>query len=278
LSRDADNLAAALKGDRKLQGNWGEMVLEKLLEDSGLRVGHEFSRQPGLSSDGSSRKYPDVVVHLPRKRNVIIDAKVSLTAFERALRATDQAERSGHLKQHLISLEKHVKSLSSKRYHELAGVQTVDFVLLFVPIEGAFQAAVEQDSEVLTRAIRQRVIINGPATLLATLRTINYLWRVDEQNRNALAIAKQAGSLYDKLVGFVDAFEEVGGRLDQSREAWETARKRLAEGQGNVLRRAERLRELGVSPTKTMPGSLLTVVGPVEKKSEPAVSEQLGQA
>lgn len=256
LSGDAMHLTRALQGQSKIQGQWGEMILEKLLEDSGLRKGTEFVTQPGLHNEAGNLRQPDVIIHLPEKRDIIIDAKVSLKAWVHAAHEEDPDKRKKLLEQHLQSLHSHVKGLSKKAYHRLPGVNTVDFVLLFMPAEGAFQAAISQEPELLTMAMRKKIILAGPSTLLAVLRTIHHLWRIDEQGRNGLTIAKQAGQLYDKFVGFVEAFEEVGFRLDQSRNCWQTARKRLSSGRGNLVGRVESLKNLGIQPERNLPETI----------------------
>lgn len=253
LSTDALNLTQALQGKSKIQGQWGEMILEKLLEDSGLRKGTEFETQVGVHNEQGRLRQPDVIVHLPRKREIIIDAKVSLKAWALAAHEQDPKKQQKLLKQHLQSLHNHIKGLSGKEYHRLPGISTLDFVLLFIPAEGAFQAAVTLEPDILTLAMRKKVILTGPSTLLAILRTIHHLWRMDEQGRNSLTIAKQAGNLYDKFVGFVEAFEEIGFRLEQSQQSWQTARKRLVSGRGNLVGRIESLKELGVQPNREVP-------------------------
>jgi len=256
IGKDAVNLTNALKGQNKVQGLWGEMILERLLEDSGLQRGHEFDTQVGLKDKNGRTRLPDVIIHLPKGRDIIIDAKVSLAAFEQASRAETPEERQHYLQDHLDSLKKHIHSLAGKEYHLLPGVNCPDFVLLFMPTEGAFQTAVSREPELLTEAMRKKIILASPSTLLAILRTINHMWRQEEQNRNSLAIAKQAGNLYDKFIGFVEALEEVGGRLNQTVEAWQLARKRLTSGKGNLISRAEALRKLGVQNTKRLPSSV----------------------
>lgn len=256
ISTDAINLTEALRGKNKLQGQWGEMVLAKLLEASGLRQGREFETQVHCKTDDGSGMQPDALVHLPGNRIIIIDAKVSLKSYLAAHEETHDERRSHHISQHLDSIKKHINGLAGKQYHQLAGPGALDFVLLFIPIEGAFQLAVEHDADILTNATNKKVIVASPSTLLAILRTINHIWRLDEQNRNSLVIAKQAGNLYDKFVGFVEAFEEIGLRLTQSQQAWHTARNRLTTGQGNLLARTEALKQLGVQPSKELPASL----------------------
>ncbi len=253
ISRDAVDLTQALQGTNKLQGQWGEMVLERLLEESGLRLGREFDTQVSIRDERGKLKQPDVIIHLPEKRDVIIDAKLSLNAYVAACKSTDSEQQEQYLKEHLASIQKHISSLSSKQYQQLPGLTTPDFVLLFMPVEGAFQAAVSRKPELLTQAMRRRVVITAPSTLLAILRTIHHMWRMDEQNRNGLVIAKEAGNLYDKLAGFVEAFTEVGNRLDQAQQSWQLAEKRLTTGQGNLISRAEGLKKLGVQPSKDLP-------------------------
>lgn len=255
VSADAANLAEALRGSNKLQGQWGEMVLTKLLEASGLRNGQEFAVQVSLKSDEGSTYQPDVLVYLPENRTVVIDAKVSLKAFTDAHAAPDDTQKQQHLTQHLQSIKKHIRVLAAKKYHQLTDSGSLDFVLLFIPIEGAFQAAVTLDPEILTSALHRKVILASPSTLLAILKTIHHLWRIDEQNRNSLLIAKQAGNLYDKFVGFIEAFEEIGLRLNQTQQAWHTAKTRLSSGQGNLIDKAEALKYLGVQTNKNLPDS-----------------------
>jgi DNA recombination protein RmuC len=256
VSTDAAHLAQALRGSNKLQGQWGEMVLSRLLEASGLRNGKEFAVQVHCPTGEGTAYQPDVMVYLPENRTVIIDAKMSLKAFVEAHNAPEGPYREQQIRQHLDSIKKHINLLAAKQYHQLTGSGSLDFVLLFIPIEGAFQLAVERDPELLINAMQKKVILASPSTLLAILRTIHHLWRLDEQNRNSLVIAKQAGSLYDKFVGFVEAVEDIGLRLNQAQQAWHTARNRLTTGQGNLLARAEALKHLGVQASKTLPDSL----------------------
>ena len=252
ISSDAVNLTQALKGKTKLQGQWGEVLLESLLEECGLRKGFEFKTQVSLEDELGGRRQPDVIVHLPGKRDVVIDSKVSLKAFTRAYAETDAEKRNQYITAHLDSVKRHVSGLAKKNYHQLEGIQTLDFVLLFIPVEGAFHMVIEHGSTLLNTAMRQNIILCSPSTLLAILRTVHYLWRIDKQNRNGLIIAKQAGSLYDKFVGFVESFEEIGQRLNQTQQAWQTARKRMSAGQGNLVSRTEQLRELGVQTNRKL--------------------------
>lgn len=257
VSEDALSLANALRGQSKVQGQWGEMLLERILESSGLRPGHEFQAQVALRDKNGQARFPDVLVRLPQGREIIIDAKVSLKAFAQAARTEDVAEEDRCLQEHVESLKKHVTGLAAKEYHLLEGVNSMDFVILFLPTDGALQAAITREPELLTWAMGKNIVLASPSTLLAILRTVNHLWRQEEQTRNSLAIAKQAGSLYDKLVGLIEAFEEIGSRLHQTRDAWETARRRLVAGRGNLISRAETLKELGVQSSKTLPSPLL---------------------
>ncbi len=257
ISEDAINLTNALKGQSKTQGTWGEMILERVLEESGLRKGREYESQSSFTGDQGQQLRPDVVVHLPEGKEVIIDSKVSLTAYERFCAATSEEERDRQLKLHIASLRAHVKGLSSKNYTELAGVRSLDFVLLFLPIEGAFLAAVDSDSGLFNEALSKNILLVCPTTLLATLRTIQNIWRYEYQNRNALEIAKRAGGLYDKFVGFVESLEDVGHRINQARDAYDTAHKRLVSGRGNLIRRARDLEGLGVKARKSLPGELV---------------------
>lgn len=258
VSEDALSLANALRGQSKTQGQWGEMVLERVLETSGLRPGHEFVTQAARRDNNGQTRFPDVLVRLPGGREIVIDAKVSLKAYAQAARAEHPEGETRHLQEHLESLKKHIVSLAAKEYHRLEGVTSLDFVILFLPVDGALQAAIARDPDLPAWAMARNVVLAGPSSLLAILRTVNHLWRQEEQSRNSLAIAKQAGNLYDKLVGLIEAFEEIGSRLQQTRDAWETARKRLVAGRGNLISRAETLKELGVQSSKSLPPSLLS--------------------
>ncbi len=253
ISQDAINLTRALKGNTKLQGQWGEMVLEQLLAESGLRPGRDFEVQVALRDTENRLKQPDVVVHLPGERDVVIDAKVSLQNYTEACRSRDDKKQAQHLQQHLGSLKRHIQGLSGKNYQHLPGLMTLDFVLLFIPVEGAFQVAIQADPDLLTRAMRKHVILAGPSTLLAILQTIHHMWCLDEQKRNGLIIAREAGNLYDKFAGFMESFNDVGARLHQAAQSWDLAEKRLSSGRGNLLGRVENLKKYGVQPSKELP-------------------------
>lgn len=253
ISEDALNLTNALKGENKTQGNWGEIVLERVLESSGLREGHEYRTQGSYKDAGGSVLRPDVVVFLPQERCVIIDSKVSLVAYEQFTSSSDPQMKASALKQHLASVNAHVKGLSDKGYENLLEERTLDFVLLFMPIEGAFHLALEHDSSFFKKAYDARIIVVGPSTLLATLRTIENIWRTERQQQNAEQIARQAEDLYDKFVGFVTDMEKIGEQLGRTQESWDKAMNKLRSGKGNLIRRAEAMRALGLSPKKTLP-------------------------
>ncbi|EMR02914.1 DNA recombination protein rmuC [Cesiribacter andamanensis AMV16] len=256
MSEEARNLTQALKGDNKTQGNWGELVLERILESSGLQRGSEYLLQGeelGLRSEEGQQQRPDVIVKLPEGRHLIIDAKVSLVAYERFCSCLEEAERSQYLRQHVLSIRSHVKGLSDKHYHRLHKLNAPDFVLLFLPIEACFSLALSADGDDLFGyAWERKVVIVSPTTLLATLRTTASIWKYEKQNQNALQIAEESGKLYDKFFGFVQELEKVGGMLDRSREAYEEAMKKLSTGKGNLLGRAEKLKAMGINAKKSM--------------------------
>lgn len=256
LSSDALNLTEALRGKNKFQGQWGELVLSRVLEASGLRPGREFELQVHLKDEDGSAFQPDAIVHLPENRDILIDAKVSLKDFARVIGADSAEEQQAGMQAHLASVKRQINLLAGKQYHSLVDLGALDFVLLFIPVEGAFQAVVEHEPDLLVQAMRQKVILSSPSTLLAILRTIHHLWRIDEQHRNSLAIAKQAASIYDKLVGFVESFNAIGLRLNQTQQAWHTAKNRLSSGHGNLIAKAEGFKDLGVQPNKDLPPSV----------------------
>jgi DNA recombination protein RmuC len=257
ISEDAVNLTNALKGQSKTRGSWGEMILERVLEESGLQKGREYEVQTMYASEEGQRRHPDVIVHLPEGKDIVIDSKVSLTAYEKYCTAGTEEIRDKRLKEHIISIRTHIKALSEKRYEELEGIRTLDFVLMFLPIEGAFWTAIESEQGLFNEAFDRNIMLVSPSTLLATLRIINNIWRYEDQNKNALIIAKKAGDLYDKFVGFVEALDEVGQKIDKARESYQTARNRLTEGRGNLVRRSIELRQLGVKAQKELPEGLV---------------------
>ncbi len=257
ISQDALNLTQALRGDNKMQGNWGEVVLERILEESGLREGHEYEIQTSHRDSDGKLLRPDVLVHLPQGREIIIDSKVSLVAYETFMSSDDPQMKTNALKQHIASIEAHVKGLSNKRYEALERVHTLDFVLLFMPIEGAFLLALEQDGGFFRRAYDHNIIIVSPSTLLVTLRTIEHIWRRERQEENAKEIAKKAEDLYDKFVGFVEDMNRIGEQIDKSRETYDDAMNKLVSGRGNLVRRVEMIKELGLKPKKQLRSDLL---------------------
>ncbi len=253
LSEDAENLAKALKGDKKLQGNWGEVVLEQILEHSGLRKGYEYDTQVALRDDSGRRRLPDVIVHLPDQRDIVIDSKVSLVAYAQAMGADDQAARDAALKVHARNVANHIDSLSSKNYEALEGLQTLDFVLLFIPIESAFITAFETEPELFRRAYDKGVIVVSPSTLLATLKTVQTVWRYEQQNKNAERIAEQAGRLYDQAVLVLESIGEVDRHISKASESLVQTKARLSMNKGNLVSRIGVLRELGARHKKQLP-------------------------
>jgi len=257
ISEDAVNLTRALKGENRTQGAWGELMLERLLEASGLQKGLQYETQVVLRDEAGGKPRPDVIVRLPEKRDLIIDAKVSLIDYERYCTAVDEQERSEHLAAHLDSLRTHVKQLAERRYNDLPGVNSLEFVMMFVPIEAAYIEAVHYDASLQEFALDKQVVIVTTSTLLATLSTVSSLWRFDDRNRNASDIADRAGRLYDKFVGFVEDIEEARNRLDAARDALASAGNKLVAGRGNLVGQVEKLRELGARASKQLPESIV---------------------
>lgn len=274
ISEDALNLTRALKGESKTQGTWGEVILERVLERSGLRRGSEYEVQVNLRSEEGRSRQPDVIVHLPEGKDVIIDAKVSLSAYERYSSETDEALRAEHLKQHLQSIRNHVKQLSDKDYHQLKDVQSLDFVILFLPVEAAFTLAIQEDNRLFTEAFEKNIMLVGPSTLLATLRTIQNIWRYEHQNRNALDIAARAGRLYDKFVAFAEELEAIGRYLGQTQKSYETARNRLMSGSGNLVGQVEKLKKLGARASKQLSPQMLSEAEDEDPEDTSAVSQE----
>ena len=252
ISEDAVNLTNALKGDNKAQGNWGEMILETLLENSGLVKGREYEVQVSLQSTEGGKFQPDVVVHLPESRDIIIDSKVSLKAWDAYCSADDADEKAGFLKQHVQSVRSHVKGLSGKDYQNLAGISTLDYVLLFMPIDAAYSVAIQNDPGLSQYAFEKNIVFVSPTMLLMTLKLAQNLWRLDQQNRNAVEIAEKAGALYDKFVNFVTDLEDVGAKIDSSKKSYDKAHNKLQSGTGNLIRRVEDLKTLGAKTSKKL--------------------------
>jgi DNA recombination protein RmuC len=257
MREDANRLTQALKGESKTQGNWGEMVLERVLEKSGLTKGQEYTVQESFVNEEGRRQQPDVIIKLPDNKNIIVDSKVSLTAYERITATTDPNEQEAWLKSHIKSIREHVKQLSEKRYHQLYEVDSPDFVLLFIPIESAFSMAVQNDQEIFNDAFDRNIVIVTTSTLLATLRTIANIWKQEYQNRNVLEIARQGGDLYDKFVGFTENLLDLGKKMKTAQMAYEDSMKKLVDGRGNLIKRAESLRELGAKVSKQLDTKLV---------------------
>lgn len=256
ISDEANNLTKALKGDVKKQGNWGEVILERILERSGLTEGREYQKQESALSENGQRFQPDVVIHLPDQKHIVVDSKVSLVAYERLVNADHEKERSTFIKEHLLSVRNHIKILGEKHYQRSPNFNSPDFVLLFVPIEASFSAAVQEDQELFSYAWDNKVVIVSPSTLLATLRTIASIWQQENQTRNALEIARQSGALYDKFVGFISDMELIGKSLESARKTYDQATNKLYTGSGNLVKRAENIRKLGAKTTKELPSEL----------------------
>jgi len=257
MSREATNLTKALKGDSKFQGNWGELVLERVLEKSGLERDREFFVQQSFTNDQGQRLLPDVVLHLPEGKRMIIDSKVSLTSYERYINCEDEEERLKYLKEHVNSLKKHVEQLSAKNYFELYDIESPDFVLLFVPIEPAFALALNHDNSLYTSAFEKNIVIVTPTTLLATLRTIDSMWTNEKQQQNAIEIATQAGRLYDAFHRLSEDLLKVGDQMDRAKGSYSEAMRRLTNGPGNLVSRVEKLKKLGAKATKQQNEKLL---------------------
>lgn len=253
MSREANNLATALKGDPKKQGNWGEVILERVLERSGLKQGSEYQREEVLEGMAGQNIRPDVIVHLPDNKHIIIDSKVSLVAYERYISSSDEAQRKQELKAHIHSIRIHIQGLSEKNYQHARNINTPDFVLLFMPIEAAFALAVQNDTELFSFAWEKNIVIVSPTTLLATLRTIASIWKQENQTRNAQEIARLAGQLYDKLVGFTADMEKIKKSLDAADNAYSDAYRKLTSGNGNVMRTADKIKALGAKTTRQLP-------------------------
>ncbi|MCC2599597.1 DNA recombination protein RmuC [Sphingobacterium sp. FBM7-1] len=249
IKDEANNLTKALKGDSKKQGAWGEIILERVLERSGLLKDQEYRLQ-AVFEDDHSRKVPDAIILLPEDKHLVVDSKVSLTAYERWVNASEDAEQVQHLRQHVHSIESHIRQLSAKNYHDLYGIHSPDFVLLFMPIESALSLAVREKPELFSDAWDRKVVIVGPSTLLATLRTIASVWVQERQNRNVLEIAKEAGMLYDKFVGFLNDMQQLENHLSRATEKHQEAMRKLSSGSGNVIKKVENLKQLGAKANK----------------------------
>ncbi len=256
ITQEAENLTKALKGDSKMQGNWGELVLERVLEKSGLEKDREYSVQQSFTLEDGTRVLPDVIIHLPDGKKMVVDSKVSLTDYERYINTEDELQEK-FLKDHINSIRKHVDQLSAKKYEDLYEMESPDFVLMFIPIEPAFAIAINQDTSLYNKAFEQNIVIVTPSTLLATLRTIDSMWNNEKHQRNAIEIARQAGALYDKFEGFVSDLTKVGKKMDEAKTEYKGAMNKLVEGRGNLVTSVEKLKKMGAKAKKSIPEPIL---------------------
>lgn len=252
MSDETKNLTKALKGESKTRGNWGEVILETILDRSGLVKDEHYVREQNLKNDEGSNARPDVIINLPENRNLIIDSKLSLVDYERYSSADDDAEKIIHLKKHTDAMRKHIKDLSAKNYQKLHGINTPDFIIMFIPLESAFHIAIEFDRELFVEAYEKNIVLTSPTTLIPTLKIIYNIWRQETQNKNAMAIAEAGGRLYDKFAGFVDNMKKIGTSIDSTKKVYDDAFKQLSEGRGNLISQTERMRELGAKASKRL--------------------------
>ncbi|MGB4448028.1 MAG: DNA recombination protein RmuC [Cloacibacterium sp.] len=257
MSKETLNLTKALKGDSKIQGNWGELVLERVLEKSGLEKGREYEIQKSFTTEEGNRVQPDVIINLPDGKKMIVDSKVSLTAYEKYINEEDDEQKNSFLKEHVNSLKRHVEQLGSKNYHHLYQMESPDFVLLFIPIEPAFAIALNEDTQLYNKAFERNIVIVTPSTLLATLRTIDSMWTNQKQQENAYEIARQAGALYDKFDGFVTDLVKIGKKMDEAKTEYEGAMNKLVDGKGNLITSVQKLKIMGAKAKKSLPDAIL---------------------
>jgi DNA recombination protein RmuC len=257
MSKETINLTKALKGDSKMQGNWGELVLERVLEKSGLEKGREYEVQQAFTTAEGTRILPDVIINLPDGKKMVVDSKVSLTAYEKYVNEEDDVQQNLHLKEHVNSVKRHVEQLSDKRYQDIYQMESPDFVLLFIPIEPAFALALQEDLTLYNKAFEKNIVIVTPSTLLATLRTIDSMWTNQKQQENAIEIARQAGALYDKFEGFVSDLIKIGKKMDEAKLEYSAAMNKLTEGKGNLVTSAEKLKKMGAKAKKALPEAIL---------------------
>jgi len=257
MSKETINLTKALKGDSKMQGNWGELVLERVLEKSGLEKDREYFVQQSHVTEDGNRVFPDVIINLPDGKKMIIDSKVTLTAYERFINEEDSDVKNQYLKEHIISINRHVEQLGNKNYHDLYQMESPDFVLLFIPIESAFAVALNEDTTLYNKAFEKNIVIVTPSTLLATLRTIDSMWTNQKQQENAIEIARQAGALYDKFEGFVSDLIKIGKKMDEAKIEYGNAMNKLVDGKGNLVNSVEKLKKMGAKAKKALPESVL---------------------
>ena len=257
MSKETINLTKALKGDSKMQGNWGELVLERVLEKSGLEKDREYFVQQSHVTEDGNRVFPDVIINLPDGKKMIIDSKVTLTAYERYINEEDSDIKNQHLKEHIVSINRHVEQLGSKNYHDLYHMESPDFVLLFIPIESAFAVALNEDTTLYNKAFEKNIVIVTPSTLLATLRTIDSMWTNQKQQENAIEIARQAGALYDKFEGFVSDLIKIGKKMDEAKIEYGNVMNKLVDGKGNLITSVEKLKKMGAKAKKALPEAVL---------------------
>jgi DNA recombination protein RmuC len=268
MSKDTINLTKALKGDSKTQGNWGELVLERVLEKSGLEKDREYFVQQSFVNEVGKRILPDVVIHLPDGKKMVIDSKVSLTAYEQFVNTDDDQEKLLFLKEHVNSLKRHIEQLSEKRYEDIYKIESPDFVLLFIPIEPAFAVALNMDNQLYNKAFEKNIVIVTPTTLLATLRTIDSMWNNEKQQRNAIEIARQAGALYDKFEGFISDLTNVGKKMDEAKAEYRGAMNKLFEGKGNLIVSVEKLKKMGAKSKKSLSQNIIERAESIEELEE----------
>jgi DNA recombination protein RmuC len=266
MSKETLNLTKALKGDTKMQGNWGELILERVLEKSGLEKDREYFVQQSHTTEDGNRVFPDVVINLPDGKKMIVDSKVTLTAYERYINEDDDTLKSTYLREHVISINRHVEQLGNKNYHDLYLMESPDFVLLFIPIESAFAIALNEDTTLYNKAFEKNIIIVTPSTLLATLRTIDSMWTNQKQQENALEIARQAGALYDKFEGFVLDLVKIGKKMDEAKVEYQGAMNKLVDGKGNLITSVEKLKKMGAKAKKSLPESIINRANVFENK------------
>lgn len=269
MSTDAQNLTRALKGESKTQGSWGEIILENILEKSGLVRDREFTVQPSFTTDDGRRQFPDVVINLPEERHIVIDSKVALTAYERYNSAENETEKAAFLKEHIDSVRRHIRSLSEKRYQDIYPISSPDYVLLFIANEPAFNLAMQADQGLFNFAIEYNVLLVTPTTLLASLRMVAQIWRQENQNRNVIRIAEEAEKMYDKFVGFAEELLKLGRSIETTKKSYDDAMNRLSTGNGNVVRRISNLKELGLKVKKNIPQELLDKSGDDDTNENP---------
>ena len=275
MSKETLNLTKALKGDSKMQGNWGELILERVLEKSGLEKGREYEVQQSFETEEGNRVFPDVVINLPDGKKMVVDSKVALTAYERYINEEDESEKAQFLKEHVISINRHVEQLGSKNYQDLYQMESPDFVLLFIPIESAFAIALNEDTSLYNKAFEKNIVIVTPSTLLATLRTIDSMWTNQKQQENALEIARQAGALYDKFEGFVSDLVKIGKKMEEAKVEYQGAMNKLVDGKGNLITSVEKLKKMGAKAKKSLPENIINRASVFENTEIDTIESEL---